>query len=41
MRNNKFVIVPGDEILDEAAELNMPYFSIIEIPIKKYMLVKK
>ncbi|CDW88982.1 UNKNOWN [Stylonychia lemnae] len=41
LRSNKFVIVPGDEIIEEASKLNMPYFSIIEVPIKKYMLVKK
>jgi hypothetical protein len=41
LKRNKFVIVPGEDIIEQASELSLPYFSIIEIPIKKYLLVKK
>ena len=41
LRRNKFVIVPGEEIIEDASQLSMPYFSIIEMPMKKYLLVKK
>ena len=34
-------MVPGDELLKEAEELALPYFSIIEVPVKKYVLTKK
>eukprot|EP00347_Sterkiella_histriomuscorum_P009656 403340373 len=41
LRQNRFVIVPKGDLIQDASKLNMPYFSIIEVPIKKYLLVKK
>jgi cysteine sulfinate desulfinase/cysteine desulfurase-like protein len=38
------VIVPREEdkaVASAAASLGMPYFSIIEVPVQKYLLVKK
>ena len=34
-------MIPGVDIIEDAESLSLPYFSIIEIPIKKYPLVKK
>ena len=35
------MVVPDDELMKEASELSLPYFSIIEVPLKKYMVAKK